>query len=107
MWHPGLTKQRSDQIEHIQKRSLKIAYPNVSYHEALSLSKLESLYDRRDAMCKTFFKELQNEDHKLHHLLPPPRDFVSLRNFRKYELPKLRTEQVKRSIINHGLFNYQ
>ena len=107
VWHPGLTKHQSEQIEHIQKRSLSIAYPEFDYNEALNKTNLETLFQRRENMCKQFFIDIQNPEHKLHYLLPPPRDYVSLRNFRKYEPPKSKHERVKRSVINYALYNYQ
>jgi len=107
VWHPGLNKQQSDQIEHIQKRSLGIAHPDLSYHDVLTATKLDTLWARRESMCKTFYENIQNEDHKLHYLLPPPREYVSLRKFRKYEPPKSKNERVKRSVINYGLFKFQ
>ncbi len=107
VWHPGLTKYQSEQIEHIQKRCLNIAHPDLSYDDALIQSNLERLVDRRENMCKKFFTEIQDPDHKLHYLLPPPRDYVRLRHYRKYEPPKSKTERVKRSVINYALYNYQ
>ena len=56
VWHPVLTKHQSDQIEHIQKRSLKIAFPDHSYHDALLTCNLETLYGRRESMCKKIFQ---------------------------------------------------
>ena len=31
IWHPGLTKESGDELEHVQKRALRIALPNLSY----------------------------------------------------------------------------
>ncbi len=107
VWHPGLTQHQSDQIEHIQKRCLSIAHPSLGYKEALLECGLDTLSDRREAMCQNFFKSIQDENHKLHYLLPPPRDHVHLRNFRMYEPPKVRTDRLKNSPINYGLFNFQ
>jgi len=35
VWHPGLSNNLSKDIERVQKRCLKIIYPNLSYSEAL------------------------------------------------------------------------
>ena len=34
VWHAGLTKTQSDRIEGVQKRCLKIVFPDLSYEEA-------------------------------------------------------------------------
>ncbi len=36
-WHPALSKQQSDQIEHIQKRCLSIACPDFTYEKAMTI----------------------------------------------------------------------
>ncbi|CAB4022029.1 RNA-directed DNA polymerase from transposon BS, partial [Paramuricea clavata] len=42
----------SDKLERVQKRALWIIYPGSDYGEALKISKLESLKDRRVDLCK-------------------------------------------------------
>jgi hypothetical protein len=42
VWHSSLPNSFSDQIEHIQKRALKIILPDRSYHESLKTLKLLS-----------------------------------------------------------------
>ncbi len=107
IWHPGLTKQLSDTIEHLQKRAMKICYPDLDYAIALSEAGLETLYDRREARCRKFFQDITDTDHKLNYLLPPSRNIVHLRRTRKYEPPLVRTQRLKNSPINYGLFNFQ
>jgi len=34
VWHPGLSNKLSKDIQHVQKRCLKIIYPKLSYFEA-------------------------------------------------------------------------
>jgi hypothetical protein len=104
VWHPGLSEDGSDHIEHIQKRCLKIAYPDKSYQEAMSASNLVTM---RETMCQKFFEDIKDVNHKLHYLLPPPRDHVTVRDAKVYELPKVRTKRFKDSPINYLLFNYQ
>jgi len=48
VWHPGLTKKLSKDIECVQKRCLKLLFPALSYTESLRKSGLERLDDRRD-----------------------------------------------------------
>ena len=48
VWHPGLSRQQSRDIERVQKRCVKIIYPKSSYSEALLLCVLERLDCRRE-----------------------------------------------------------
>ena len=48
VWHPGLSSKLSKDIERVQKRCLKIIYPNLSYSEALKKSGLVRLDSRRE-----------------------------------------------------------
>ena len=70
VWSTGLGKTLIKNIESIQRRALKIIYPNLSYADAMSTAKLCSLEDRRDQLCKRFFNKMKDNDNKLHHLLP-------------------------------------
>ena len=106
LWHPGLTKTQSDQVEAIQERVLKIIHPESGYPKVLEETGLELLHERREARCRQFFTKISNESHKLNHLLPKVRDQTNKR-FCKYEKPKVRTERLKKSPINYCLFNYQ
>ena len=107
VWHPGLTKQQSATIEHIQKRALRIAYPNLGYEDVLEETGLTTLAQRREDRCRQLFEKMENPTHKLHHLLPPVQIDNRLRNKNKYELPKVRTERNKNSPINYCLFIFQ
>ncbi len=107
VWHPGLTKQQSATIEHLQRRALQIAYPDLGYKEALEVAGLTTLAQRRQDRCKQLFEKMQDTTHKLHHLLLPERTDKRLRLKNKYELPKVRTECFKNSPINYCLFHFQ
>lgn len=107
LWHPGLTKQQSDEIEHIQHRALNIIYPDLKSTDATNVSGLESLCDRRESRCRTLFQQMCNSSHSLHHLLPAPRVSEKTRSKMLYSLPKVRTNRFKNSPINYCLFNYQ
>ena len=51
VWHTGLTAQQSDQLEALQRRALRIAYPENSYRESLLLTGLDTLHHRRTALA--------------------------------------------------------
>ena len=68
--HSSLPAYLSDQLERIQKRSLRVIYPDLS--EALTKSSMSTFQDRRELLCRKLFMEIvDNKAHKLHQLLPP------------------------------------
>ena len=64
---------------------MRIIYPFTPYSDALACANLEKLSERREAITiKLFYTISHDEDHKLHHLLPPSNDCsVNLRQKRK------------------------
>ena len=58
-WNSGLTKAQINQLERVQKCALAIILQveYVSYSHALSTVNLESLQDRRHALCLKFAKK--------------------------------------------------
>jgi hypothetical protein len=107
VWHPGLSKQQCNKIEMIQKRALKVVFPELSYSEALLKTNIPTLSDRRRERCETFFNNMSNPTHKLHNLLPKRTNLPHLRSNRKYMLPRVRTNRLKNSPIFYGVFNFQ
>jgi len=83
VWHPGLTKKQSSEIERVQKRCLKLIYPNLDYHQSLQMSGLEKLETRRESLTQSLFQEIKDDKHILHSLLPY-RDPSSLRARNSY-----------------------
>ena len=59
VWHCGLTKEESIEIERVQKSFLHIALGKryQSYKNALEITNMESLEDRRVKLCTTFAKK--------------------------------------------------
>ncbi len=75
---------------------------------ALQKANLDSLEQRREKRCETFFHELQNPEHKLHHSLAEVRDIKPiLRTAREREPFRTRTESFKYSHINYCLLKYK
>jgi hypothetical protein len=60
-----------EDIERIQKRALKIIVPFSSYGEALKITGITTLYDRRKSRCDQFFRQNMNND-KMMDLFPDP-----------------------------------
>ena len=57
----------SDQIERVQKRDLRIIYPEASYRNALEDAHLTTLFDRREELHLTQFIQIKEngDQHKL------------------------------------------
>ena len=60
----------SDAIESIQRRALKIIFPNFSYQQALDQSNLTFLVDRMISICNKLMTNMRNEDHPISFLAP-------------------------------------
>ena len=59
IFHSGLTKNQSRDIENIQKKALKIILGRLysCYEEACTLLSCEPLSDRRDTLCLKFIRK--------------------------------------------------
>ena len=99
-WATSITKEQSNDIERIQKRALKIVFPDLDYNQALEKANLKTLSQRR--------LELQKESNILHTILPKVKDSnYSLISNLKYTLPKVKTNRFKSSFIPYCLYNFQ
>ena len=108
VWHTNLTKYISDNIEMIQKRALKSIFPNKGYDDILCDLGMCTLHERRNVICEQYFKNMQGNSHKLHHLLPEERCIhYDMRRENKYPLTKNRTNRYGKSLIPWGLNNWQ
>ena len=75
VWHTSLSiEQSDDQPERLQKRALRIIYPDASNDKALTLSELETLLAPHERIAQNFFDEVLSPEHRLHHPLQQPRD---------------------------------
>ena len=52
VWHSSLPQYLSDHVETVQKRSLKTIYPSYTDDEILLMTKLHTLVERRNDICK-------------------------------------------------------
>ena len=61
IWHSGITNIQRNKIERVQKSALSIILGQnyKSYNRALKTLKLESLFLRREKLCKTFAKKCE------------------------------------------------
>ena len=70
VFHYGIPNYLSKDMERIQLRAMRIIFPRTrsrkSYNEAISLSNLGKLEERRQAACDNLFKEIiEDPNHKL------------------------------------------
>ena len=106
--HYTLPQFLADQVESIQKRALKIAFPQSSFTTSLRSTGLLTLYQRRENQCLSFYKNIhQHSDDKLRTLLPSAISHkFSLRNKRTYPMYKCKTERYKNSFIPKCVRNW-
>ena len=104
VWHGSINIKQSQQIERIQKRACRIIIGSTytSYAEALSVTGLQTLEERRHHLCTQFARKcctsgkysgwfpLNNRTHTM-----------NLRNTHTYQVPRFRTSRYGNSAIPH------
>jgi hypothetical protein len=89
-WHPSLTIEQSNHIEHIQKRASSTIYGNIDYELFCVTHNIDSLNSRRAKLCRQFFKDIaENSDNCLNYLLSDrrPVDVYNLRSANRFFIP--------------------
>ena len=102
MWHSSLTKENRQDLERVQKAALKVILKSEykDYEDALKLSRLQSLEDRREQLSLRFVKKsLKNATFTKLFPLKNPKHVMSVRNPLKYMINKANTERYKNSAI--------
>ena len=75
VWHYDIENFLSEDIERIQKRALKIIAPSSSYGEALKITGITTLYDRRENMNNDKMTDLFPDPYTSNYDLGLPRKF--------------------------------
>jgi gmma-aminobutyric acid receptor subunit gamma/cGMP-dependent protein kinase 2 len=103
VWHPGLTNAQSDVLEAVQRRCLRIIFPQLSYRESLESSKLEKLSVRRERVVIELFSKVKCPSHPLHCLLTRRTELAGkeLRAQYPFKIEVGRTSRIARSFINY------
>jgi len=108
VWHTSLTKGQADQLESVQRRALRLVYPDLSYREALQVSGMRTLHQRREDICRSFFKDMMRPTHKLHYLLPDTRPArYTLRNKTRYDHLPCKSKRYEKTLVPYGLIHWQ
>ena len=104
VFHNGLPKYLSEELENIQRRALRIIFPVLSYQEALKECHIATLYQRRQLLTERLFSEIKDITcHKLHGFLPSCNlSTVALRRKRAFNVPFCRTNRLKNSFIMYN-----
>ena len=83
-------------------------FPGNEYADILCLTNLQCLKERRDSLCKKYFKKIIETSHRLNYLLPYQTcNKYGVRRFNKYTLPEIRTNRYRNSLIPWGLYHWQ
>ena len=103
IFHNALPQYLSDDRERLQKR---IILPSATYTDALEACNVVSLYDRREVLTTSLFREICNDsNHKLHHLLPEINKCHSnLRRKRTFNVPICKANRLKNSFMYSNCF---
>lgn len=76
-------------------------FPEASYREALQMTGMPILYERRETLCKELFQSIcENNNHKLFNLLPPLNNSefdLKSKSKSKYILFTFKTNRFKKS----------
>ena len=103
VWHSSLTLEDFHDLERVQKNALKIILQEayLSYSNAMSLTGLQTLFERRSLLSLKFAKSCVKNTQTEHMfpLNPANQDVYNTRFREKYLVTKARTERFKSSAI--------
>jgi len=108
VWHSGINAEQTDNLERIQRRALRLIFPQDSSDERLRKLKTTSLSDRRHNLCKKLYNEMKDPSHKLNHLLPANRNITyNLRKKRQFSPLPFGSCRKDNTFINWSLIKLQ
>ncbi len=108
VWATCLTEELCTVLESIQRRSLIIIVPHLTYKEGCDYLELPLLKDRRKELCASFFNQMTIDDHGHNDMIPEKRLIIyHLREQSEYPLPLCKTNRYKNTLISWELFNCQ
>ena len=109
VWNFGAPDYLKEEIERIQKRALRLIFPDLSYREVLEYKGIQSLSQRRNDICMSYFKKLFHPEHKLHDLVPDRRMNsvkYSIRNEHHVNLIDCKTSRFSNSFLPSSIVAY-
>ena len=104
VFHDGLPLYLSEKLEKIQRRALRIIFPELGDQEALEECSIATLYQRHKVLTERLFEEIKdNNNHKLHGLLPAGNSSdIAVRRKRVFNIPNCRTNRFQKRFIMHN-----
>ena len=109
VWNFNSPDYLKEEIERIQKRALRIIRLNLSFRKALETSEIPLLSQRRNDLCKSYFKKLLNPGIKLNELIPNKRKDLrtyELRNNQHINLINCKTTRFRNTFIPSNIEVY-
>ena len=100
VWHSSLTQSNELAIERVQKVSLRIILGDqyLDYENALKLTKLKTLSERRKDLCLKFAIQCVKNP-KVKDMFPEKKKICNTRMHEKFVVQPARTERLKTSAI--------
>jgi len=108
VWHSGLTTAQNNDIERVQKRCLRIVYPELSYRDALFVSGLEELATRRETITRNIFLDIKNPNNVIHNVLNKYKSnscHLSTRSNYNFKSPQAKTDRYMNSFFPYCIKN--
>ena len=95
-------------MERLQKCTLRIILPDLSYAVAPVALDITSQYESRKVLSNALFDQIvRDQSHKLHNLLPPPNGFTyCTRTQRYFKLETCKRKTVNKTFIMTNSCNY-
>ena len=101
----GCSKEHERAIERVQRRALRI----VSLGGRRSVLPLPTLKEQREMAAVKLLKDMLEESHPLHDLVPPTRTMATgrtLRNNTELTIPTARTKRLSNSFLHQAIRLY-
>ena len=102
VWHSSLSIENSNDLERVQKASIRLIMGKIhtNYENSLQLLGLKTLKERRIELCLNFAKKTTRSE-KMKHIFPPRKEY---RNAKKrltemFVVKKANTQRLKNSSI--------
>ena len=100
VWHSSLTKGQANEIERVQKVALRIILKSdyIDYNNALSITCLPTLWERRFQLCKSFAVKC-TKNAKTSDMFPLAQKTYNTRNAEEYKVTHANTNRLANSAI--------
>ena len=101
VFHYALPLYLQHELERVQKRALSIICAGLDYKEALIVTGIPTIISYNEGICNsTFTLIISDKEHTLNMLLPAANNNpYSSREYRRFAIPKWRTNRFRNTII--------